>query len=238
MSSKYFILSKNENNLVDDNNDNNIVLLNGLTFILPANNIGYYTSNGLFENRLIEWCKQFCDKSQNILDIGAHTGTYSLCLSNHCKNVYAFEPQRMTYYSLCGSVALSNKSNIIPYNYGLGSHVQAGKMPLFVISEDGGGSTIQPIEEDKIIRTEGIEISTLDEFRFTDINFIKLDVENNELDVLKGGINTIINNNFPKILFESNTTNPELFDYITNTLKYKNIIPIRGTNNMFLATTD
>ena len=47
MSSKYFILSKNENNLVDDNNDNNIVLLNGLTFILPANNIGYYTSNGL-----------------------------------------------------------------------------------------------------------------------------------------------------------------------------------------------
>jgi hypothetical protein len=37
--------------------------------ILPKNNINYYINHGLFEKNLIEWCKQFCDKDKNILDI-------------------------------------------------------------------------------------------------------------------------------------------------------------------------
>ena len=65
-----------------------------------------------------------------------------------------------------------------------------------------------------------------------------MDVEDNELNVLKGSLDTLKNSNYPKILFESNKTNNitsnELFNYLKD-LQY-NIIQISGFTNMFLAT--
>jgi hypothetical protein len=65
-----------------------------------------------------------------------------------------------------------------------------------------------------------------------------MDVEENELDVLKGATETIIRSNYPKILFESNPTDltrqHALFEYITNILNYR-IINIGGYSNMYLA---
>ncbi len=44
---------------------------------------------------------------------------------------------------------------------------------------------------------------TLDSFNLTNINFIKIDVEGHEKLVLEGAVQTLKNNNYPKILFES-----------------------------------
>lgn len=123
----YFILTKKNNDDVSNDNHNQIIYVKDKVYILPKNNINYYINDGLFEKGLIEWCKQFCKKDKNILDIGAHSGTYALSLSEYCNKVYAFEPERMTFYSLCGSVALSNIKNIICLNYGLGTKEQVGK---------------------------------------------------------------------------------------------------------------
>jgi len=230
MSCKYFILTKPTNNIANDNN-NQIIFLNSKTFILPQTNINYYINNGLFEKNLIDWVTQLCSINKNILDIGAHSGTYSISLANNCKHVYAFEPQRMTYYSLCGSVALSNITNITCINIGLGSENQVGKNTLNIISHDGGGSTLH--KHDKILTTEEIEIRTLDSFNIDNIGFIKIDVEDNELNVLEGSLVTLQKSNYPKILFESNTINDKLFNFIKN-LEY-DIIPIKNSYNMFLA---
>jgi FkbM family methyltransferase len=232
MSCSYFILSKEKEKDLTNNYDNTIICLNNKNvFILPYNNISYYTANGLFENSLIEWCKELCNKDKVMLDIGAHTGTYSIDLSRYCKTVYSFEPQKMTYYSLCGSVSLSSCHNIECINYGLGSPDQIGTKELNIISEDGGGSSIKP--QDNAICKELIRVRTLDSFNISNIGFIKMDVEGNELDVLKGSLNTLRESNNPSILFESNETNIELFEFITN-IGYK-IININGYSNMFLA---
>jgi FkbM family methyltransferase len=142
----------------------------------------------------------------------------------------------MTYYALCGSVALSNKQNITCFQTGLGSEDQVGTRILNIVSNDGGGSSIHITNE--IIRKEKIEIRTLDSYNIENIGFIKMDVEENELDVLKGAMETIIRSNYPKILFESNpndfTRQQALFEYITNVLNYR-IIKIGGYSNMYLA---
>ena len=117
----YFILKKPKNIHLDNDNKNEVICLSDNVYILPKNNITYYIEHGLFEKQLIEWCKQFCSKDKNILDIGAHTGTYTIGLAEHCKHVFSFEPQKMTYYALCGSVALSNIRNVSCINVGLGS---------------------------------------------------------------------------------------------------------------------
>jgi len=238
----YFILQKPNNKNIEVGNDdyNKIITIDNDNktynlYILPYNNLEYYKSNGLFEKGLIEWSKQFCSSDKNMLDIGAHTGTYAISLANLCNKVYAFEPQQMTYYALCGSVALSNIQNINCLKYGLGSSDQVGIQTLNIVSDDGGGSTLHGGgSSGNILKTENIEVKTLDRFNITNISFIKMDVEDNELNVLLGSLNTLKNSNYPKILFESNTYNEKLFNFLKE-LKY-NIIPISGFNNMFLAS--
>jgi len=222
---KYFIYTKPNRSIT--------LLNNNKTFVLPAINLPYYHAKGLFEEPLIEWSKQLCDPNKIFVDIGAHTGTYSIELADKCAMVHAFEPQRMTYYALCGSVALSSANNVLCHNIGLGSPEQVGKQVLKIVSQDGGGSSLHA--KSGIIQTETIEIRTLDSYEMDDIQFIKMDVEDNELHVLKGAVETIKRCNYPKILFESNQQNDELFKFIVD-LGYK-IIQIEGVNNMFIAST-
>jgi len=234
MSTKYFILAKEH---TTDNEKDQLIFINKpTTYILPHVNMDYYMKHGLFENQLIEWTKQLCSKDKIILDIGAHSGTYAITLADLCEHVYCFEPQKMTYYALCGSMALSNKQNVTCFQIGLGSEEQVGTLSLKVVSDDGGGSSIHA--EHGIIREEKIEIKTLDSYGFENIGLIKMDVEENELNVLLGATETLKRSNYPKILFESNPNNTrnrkELFDYFTKTLKYR-IIEISGYENMYLA---
>lgn len=238
MSTKYFLLSRPSNTKVDDNTDNQIIHLNPgkhHLFLLPEVNLDYYWKKGLFECQLIEWSKQLCKPDQLFLDIGAHTGTYAISLASSSREVVAFEPQRSTFYALCGSVVASGYANQITcYKYGLGSEDQVGKQTLKIVSNDGGGSSLLPSERETVLREETVEIRTLDSFELNNIGFIKMDVENNELNVLRGALNTLRESNYPSILFESNDSNPELFGFLREALKYK-IIQVRGVYNMFLA---
>lgn len=238
MSTKYIILTKDPSDPCYDNHNNQIFYTNkSLTYLMPSVNHSYYAENGLFEHFLIDWCKQYCNKDSVFLDIGAHTGSYAITLASYAKQVYAFEPQKMTYYALCGGVALSSIRNIECCNYGLGNESQVGIQQLYIVSNDGGGSTIQtPSNNDTILAMETIEIRTLDSMNITDpISFIKMDVEDNELYVLEGGRDTILRNGCPHILFEQNDPgNTTVSDYLKNTFGY-NIIHVGGTMNMYLA---
>jgi FkbM family methyltransferase len=227
-----FILSKHKKSPIDNNDSNQIISLTENIYILPKNLLDYYVSRGLFEKELIEWCKQLCSKDKTMLDIGAHTGTYSISLAEHCKSVYAFEPQRMIYYSLCGGVALSSIKNVYCKNVGLGSHEQVGTCTINGISLDGGGATIHTPHNSMVLYKEDIEIITLDSLHLENIGFIKMDVENNELQVLQGGVQTLKRSNYPKILFEMNEQNDNLNSFL-NDLNYK-ILRV-SYNNMFLA---
>ena len=236
MTTNYFILSRLQNQNIDDKKYSEYNEFNNkLVYILPFNNIQYYKTHGLFESNLIEWCKQFCNKKMVMLDIGAHSGTYSVSLANYCEKIYAFEPQKMTYYSLCGSIALSNLNNVECINVALGSKEQIGTMKLNIISLDGGGSSLQDRDTSQILNTEIVNVKTLDSFNISNIGFIKIDVEDNEIFVLQGAIDTIKKSNYPKIIFESNSYNKQLFEFVNN-LGYK-ISKINGYNNMFIAYT-
>jgi len=238
MSTKYFILTRPSNSRIDDNTDNQIVHLNPgerQVFLLPEVNLDYYWRRGLFECQLIEWSKQFCNSSKIFLDIGAHTGTYAISLAPYSKSVMAFEPQRATYYALCGSVAASGLSDkVVCHQFGLGAEEQVGIQALKIVSNDGGGSSLAPAENERVLREEAVEIRTLDSIDIRNVGFIKMDVENNELNVLRGALNTLRESGYPPILFESNGANPALFGFLREALKYK-IVTVGGVSNMFLA---
>jgi len=234
MTTNYFVMTKKHDN-IQNNEENKIIQFSeNKIYILPHNNINYYRQHGLFESSLIEWCKQFCDKNKIFLDIGAHSGTYTISLASLCKEVYSFEPQKMTYYSLCGSVALSNLQNVTCCQFGLGSDEQRGKQLLNIVSNDGGGSTLH--SRNNIISSTEVEIKTLDELNLSNISFIKMDVEDNEYYVLLGSKYTLIRNNYPTIIFELNDVEigKKTCDLLIS-YGYK-IHAINGYSNMFLAS--
>lgn len=251
MTTKFFIYTKQDGHRVQDITGCQIInpaSYAGTILLYPEESIDMHYNNTILEGSLIEWCKEFCSHDGIFLDIGAHTGSYAVCLSPYCYSVYAFEPNERNYYALCGSVVLSNRQNIHCFRLGLGSPDQLAEEPigqalLNIQNEDGGNSTIDAVDPDKVIRQEIIELTTIDIFfnnhpLSNPIKLIKIDVENNELEVLKGAVKTLERNGYPKIIFEkhpSEEKQKELLGFLTNYLGY-HVQPISSYTNMYLAT--
>ena len=165
MSNNFFLYTKKGGYSVSDITGCQIINPSSyasMIFLLPQSQIDDYYNGGIVDGQLIEWCKQFCSKDGIFLDIGAKTGVYTICLSELSNQVYSFEPSKMYYYALCGSVALSANQNI---------------------------TCVQ----------DGLESNLIDNYsnidKNTPIKFIKIDMENNEIHILQGAVNTIKNNN-------------------------------------------
>jgi FkbM family methyltransferase len=246
-ASRYFILSRTGGNKepLSDVAYNHITSLrtrDRAVYLLPSININYYQQYSLFESELIEWSRQFCAHDKLFIDIGAHTGTYAITLAESCKLVHCFEPQRMTYYALCGGVALSGLSNVICHHEGLGSLDQIGVQTLQVVSADGGGSSLHTnLDGMPTLAKEDIVVRTLDSYNFRDVGFIKMDVEGNEPYVILGSLKTLSESNYPSILFEANslltgrgTGALMKIDSILIPLGYQ-VLPVAGVSNMYLA---
>jgi FkbM family methyltransferase len=238
--SKYFLLSKSMNGEILDVDDDQIIFINQpKIMIIPREYISHHSQHGIYESSLMTWIAQeFSSKDKIFIDIGSHTGTFSVNLACKFKHVYSFEPQKMTYYALCGSIALSNIENVTCINVALGSKEQCktGTAILNITSNDGGSSSLYKESEIPVLKEEVVQIRTLDsyiEIFKSDIGVIKMDVEKNELEVIKGGLKCLERSNYPMIFFEADKNHGEVFDFLKS-LGYR-VIPIQSYLNMYLA---
>ena len=206
------------------------------TILLPLNLLdSIRTRQGLFEDSLIEWSRQFCSLDSVFVDVGAHTGTYSVLLAPRCLEVHAFEPQRETYYGLAGSVALSGTRNVVCHECALGD--KEGTMDLHVVSQDGGGSTLLvPPVCTPVSETRSVQVKTLDDCVFpARVGFIKMDVEGFESNVMEGGAR-LMERDRPTILSEINSGTYDPTEYpVLDRLGY-GVVPVQPYPSMFLAT--
>lgn len=128
------------------------------------------------------------------VDAGANIGLVAVPIAQAVLSkggtVVAFEVQRMMYYALCGTAALNDLENLVVHNKALGSEIGAlsvGKLDysrpqdfgLFSLVDQSGGQADQ------------IEVTTIDSLGLTRLDFLKIDVEGMEIDVLKGARNCI-----------------------------------------------
>jgi hypothetical protein len=133
---------------------------------------------------------QMLDKLQicgNYLDIGAYVGTFSLFSSLFCPsdNIYAIEPQLDIYSKLVRNIEANNINKCKTFNIAISDYNGRGQM-THSDTNHGGSRLVAGVE---------VEVATLDSLQIPNIKVVKIDVENGELDVLRGGQNTISNAN-------------------------------------------
>ena len=138
----------------------------------------------------------YFDFSKGIIDIGAEDGGYAI-FCNFDKG-YCFEPNKQMCALIWTNMYLKNKINDIEvYNVFLGD--KEDEIMFNGFSSEGG------VNYDIRGRQKPVKVKEhlLDEYNIKNVGFIKTDTEGFDYFVLKGGINTIINNNYPPILFEN-----------------------------------
>lgn len=137
----------------------------------------------------------FKDDNYIIFDVGANIGIISHPLGYKYKKskIYAFEPSKEIYDLLCKNIY----DNTIPVNLGLGNENKKCRLKY---KDDNRGSAY--ISENG---NEQINIIKLDDYinnnNINKLDIIKIDVEGFELEVIKGGINSILKYN-PYIIIE------------------------------------
>jgi FkbM family methyltransferase len=183
-----------------------------------------YVSND-FEPEMVALFKILAVNSKNLLDIGANIGCTALLFSKLAENVWAFEPSPSTFSLLEENINRSGLSNIHPQNIGLGAQ-QCESTITFAPSNRSGGFISDQTQASKGHATETVVIDKLDEFVCSqgvkDIDFIKIDVEGFEGQVIRGGEASILKNK-PLVVLELNhwclnafqrTSIPDFFDHL------------------------
>lgn len=131
------------------------------------------------------------------IDIGAHVGLWTRDLVKRFTRVVAFEPVTAHRHCFTHNVPMRT---VDLYSCALGA--QSGKAMMKVERENSGHTRIAEGG------TYEVEVRTLDSFTFKFVDFIKIDVEGYELDVLRGGEQTLSTHR-PVVVIEQKPHNGE-----------------------------
>lgn len=119
--------------------------------------------------------KQF----RTAVDVGGHVGLWSMHLAKRFQEVQAFEP--MAPFRLCFEKNVTHE-NVKLHRYPLGDVDR--NVGMAYDPADSGGTHVKGSGD--------MKMRTLDSFEFDDVDFIKIDVEGGELDVVLGAVETLI----------------------------------------------
>lgn len=177
--------------------------------------------------------RRLCEPGHVALDIGANIGTYTHFLRKYGMAVRAYEPNPYLAQRLARiypdvtvrQVAVSNQTASttlrIPVVDGRAQHELA---------------SVRPEYDPNDVVTHDVECTRIDDEELTDVKFIKIDVEQHELQVLAGALHTIERCQ-PVILTECTPLKydqdvPTMFQFLTE-LGYEGFFRFDGAHHPF-----
>jgi FkbM family methyltransferase len=133
--------------------------------------------------------KEVLCRPRMIVDVGAHAGRHTRNFIKMAKAVVAFEPLPRESQKL--SEAFAAATNLTVHRVALSS--SKGKSSFCVNPESFAESGLRCRGDRSIhaMQMLEVEVETLDRFALTDVDYIKLDTEGAELDILAGAERTL-----------------------------------------------
>jgi FkbM family methyltransferase len=146
-------------------------------------------------------------KDDIVFDVGTNIGTIANWFANRTQHVHGFEPHPANLQMTNDQIALRNTKNITLSQLALGS--EPGTLQLHVKSFHGHHS-LGDTSSSPTVEKIDVEVDTVDRYCATNeierIDFLKIDVEGFEEDVLKGAASMLKNQNIGLVLFELRRT--------------------------------
>lgn len=173
-----------------------------------------------------------------LFDVGANIGGYTLELKNFFENaeIHCFEPAKETYKNLCKNI---NNKNVILNNFGMSD--ECSECTLFYDIENSGMASLYNRQLDyfglEFSKSEKVVLETIDYYcsrkDIKYIDFLKIDVEGNELKTLLGAKEMLAGKNIGAIQVEFGGTNIDARTYFRDfwNLLHENFIIYRILKN-------
>ena len=143
--------------------------------------------------KIREWAWPYIKNFRTYIDVGALDGDTAKPFVNNFEKIIAFEPNPEVFKQIPESIE--------KYNVGLGDQTETRNL---VLPNNGKNLAAHGsvTRYSSGIKTFPVTIKTLDSYNFTNIDFVKIDVEHFELQVCKGAENTL-KRCMPTVMFEN-----------------------------------
>lgn len=145
----------------------------------------------IWERHMVKKYPQFIKSGDTVLDIGGYLGTTVLPFSNLVGNegrVIVYEPQPTIFNHLSDTLTLNEIRNVELKQ----SAIYSENKEIYFIENNTGKAGIRGYrkmsQKSKLIK---VHAETIDSLSLKKLDFIKIDVEGAEWEVLKGGVFTI-----------------------------------------------
>ena len=163
--------------------------------------------------KIVNWAMPYIKNFRSYIDIGANDGDTAVPFIDKFEKIFAFEPNPNTYIKIPEPVQ--------KYNIALADYI--GEAQLKIPSETNNpehGSIAQRRNKNWDGQSYTVDVNLLDNFDIKDVDFIKIDVEQGELEVIKGAMKTISTYK-PTIMFENKRNENDIVIEILKKLDYK-----------------
>ena len=165
-------------------------------------------------------------EGDTVIDIGAHIGRYTITSSKQVGStgkVVAIEADPDNFQLLKRNIALNKLTNVLPLNYAVFS-----TRTIMKLYEQSASAKYNSIMLTRARTMNYVEVnadtldSILEQNTINQVNWIKIDVEGAEFEVLKGSTKTLSSNDISLLVEIHNIDDPSHYDNILNFLKYHN----------------
>jgi len=188
-----------------------LTLDNGLLFYADprAGNSTSAIYTRIYESKYIQFVRRHCVSGGAIIDVGAHTGIYTLLLAELFRGGLCFEPAPDTFSILVKNLALNHleRFEAIPQ----AASAKCGRGTL-VAHQDFSGTAMLAVESRVAMHCWEVEVTTLDstlEKIPIEVTFLKIDTEGNEANILVGANDTLSRSTRALVLFENQDSSRE-----------------------------
>lgn len=185
-----------------------------------------------------KFIEQEINQAKIIFDIGANIGATVLFFAkcNPTAQIHAFEPDSFLFKKAKKNIDLNGFNNIHLHNFGLGKSKHQAK--LYLLDKHNLGMN-RIFSKPNPYPFQEVEIDSLDNFvlenKISEIDFIKIDTENYELEILIGAEKTF--NSLPISLIHIEITNKNLYESSSSSQEIYNLLQKYGFRKFYIAET-
>jgi FkbM family methyltransferase len=135
--------------------------------------------------------REFVHPCDLVINAGANCGLHTLALAHYADRgiVYAMEPQRLAFMTLCGNMALNSYPHVMCMHVAVGRMNSTVRVPFLwpYLKQNTGGLVLDFTKKDGDL----VEVIAIDDMGLPALGFMLIDVESMEEDVLLGAEKTI-----------------------------------------------